>query len=93
MEQQAIIDKLIIEKTALDQSYVQEIRNCLELRQQMLAKDKYMDDLNKQIQKLIEEKNDLQIERDELKIERNRLMIELDNYRNMQKSDSEIIES
>lgn len=67
MEQQQIIDALVAEKTALDQSYVQEIRNCLELRKQHLIKDKYIEDLNKQIQKLLEEKNVIEKERDDLK--------------------------
>ncbi len=68
MDEQQTIDMLIAEKTALDQSYVQEIRNCLELRKQHLMKDKYIDDLNKQIQKLLEEKNSMQLDLDNLKL-------------------------
>jgi hypothetical protein len=59
MDQQKIIDNLNIEKIALDQSYVKEIQANLELRKQHLLKDKYIQELNDQIQKLLKEKNDL----------------------------------
>lgn len=45
------------EKIALDQSYVSSIRECLELRKQIIIKDNSIKDLNDQIQKLLKENN------------------------------------
>lgn len=77
MDQEGI-NALNAEKIALDQAYVQEIKNGLELRKQHLLKDKYIEDLNTQIQKLITEKNDLQVELDKFKFSNEESSVVLD---------------
>ena len=67
MEHQEIIDSLTSEKLALDKAYVNEIKTCLELRKQHEMKDKYIEGLNAQIQKLLEENKLLTEERDNLR--------------------------
>ncbi len=66
VNQQTIIDNLNVEKIALDQSYVDQIKLTIELRKHILMKDKCIQDMNIQLQQLLADKTSMKSELDEL---------------------------
>jgi len=65
---QSEINNLLADKICLDQALVQQMNICHELRKQSLLKDKYIEDINSQVQKLLQEKADLQAEIEKIKV-------------------------